>query len=56
MQMSAEQESRPAAPPTPVKLYDSEALFAGAREILIAHEGETYRLRRTAKGGLILTK
>ena len=34
----------------------SEALFGGAREILIEHEGEVYRLRHTSKGKLILTK
>ncbi|MGP1254338.1 MAG: hemin uptake protein HemP [Kiloniellales bacterium] len=35
---------------------DSANLLAGAREILIEHEGETYRLRCTSKGKLILTK
>ena len=34
----------------------SEALFGGAREVLIEHEGELYRLRHTSKGKLILTK
>ncbi len=34
----------------------SSALFSGARELLIRHSGELYRLRPTAKGGLILTK
>lgn len=41
--------------PTP-KHFTIEELFAGAREILIEHNGEIYRLRITAKGGLILTK
>ena len=35
---------------------DSANLLAGAREVLIEHEGETYRLRCTNKGKLILTK
>jgi hemin uptake protein HemP len=50
------------APATPAlhacdsKQFDAEQLFAGAREIVIRHEGERYRLRRTSKGKLILTK
>ena len=35
---------------------DSRALFQGAREIIIAHGDETYRLRLTAQNKLILTK
>ena len=34
----------------------SRDLFDGAREIAIEHDGELYRLRRTSKGKLILTK
>ena len=34
----------------------SRDLFAGAREIVIEHQGEQYRLRCTSKGKLILTK
>lgn len=34
----------------------SEALFAGARELLIKHAGDEYRLRLTNQGKLILTK
>lgn len=34
----------------------SEELLAGSRELLIAHEGEEYRLRLTSKSKLILTK
>jgi hemin uptake protein HemP len=34
----------------------SEKLFAGARELVIAHAGEEYRLRLTNQGKLILTK
>lgn len=40
----------------PVRETSSNLLFAGAREVMIRHSGEVYRLRRTAKGGLILTK
>jgi hemin uptake protein HemP len=35
---------------------DSRNLFAGAREITIAHGDEIYRLRLTAQNKLILTK
>lgn len=35
---------------------DSRDLFADAREILIAHGEETYRLRLTSQNKLILTK
>jgi hemin uptake protein HemP len=38
------------------KRISSVELFAGAREVLIDHSGETYRLRRTSLGKLILTK
>lgn len=34
----------------------SEALFAGAREVLIVHRGERYRLIRTRQDKLILNK
>ncbi len=35
---------------------DSRDLFREAREIIIAHGDETYRLRLTAQNKLILTK
>lgn len=35
---------------------DSRELFREAREIIIAHGEETYRLRLTAQNKLILTK
>ncbi|GAB5467727.1 MAG: hypothetical protein Kilf2KO_07570 [Rhodospirillales bacterium] len=46
------------APPAepPVRETSSSSLFAGARELVIRHSGGAYRLRQTAKGGLILTK
>ena len=46
--------------PAPVKPLrepiPSEALFAGATEVQIAHRGALYRLKLTALGKLILTK
>jgi hemin uptake protein HemP len=38
------------------KYTTSEMLFAGARELVIAHAGDEYRLRMTGQGKLILTK
>lgn len=35
---------------------DSTALLQGRRELLIRHDGELYRLRRTRNDKLILTK
>ncbi|GAB4227375.1 MAG: hypothetical protein Tsb0032_33890 [Kiloniellaceae bacterium] len=34
----------------------SRELLADAREVIIEHEGDDYRLRCTSKGKLILTK
>lgn len=34
----------------------SRAIFAGAQEVEIEHNGAVYRLRQTALGKLILTK
>ena len=34
----------------------SDELFAGAKVVVIKHEGERYLLRCTSKGKLILTK
>lgn len=34
----------------------SESLLKGARELLIEHQGELYRLRLTGNNKLILTK
>lgn len=67
-QRHAEPEPRPTRPaPTaapaaseppagPVTQTTSEALFAGAVEIQIDHQGTIYRLKHTALGKLILTK
>lgn len=36
--------------------HRSEALLAGAREVVIEHRGQDYLLRLTSSGKLILTK
>jgi hemin uptake protein HemP len=36
--------------------WSSHAIFAGAREVEIKHDGALYRLRQTSLGKLILTK
>ena len=38
------------------KVIQSETLFNGARELVIKHGGDEYRLRLTNQGKLILTK
>lgn len=38
------------------KLIRSDELLAGSEEVLIEHEGQTYRLRVTRSGKLILHK
>ena len=38
------------------RVIDSRTLFGPAREIRIAHNGESYSLRMTRLGKLILTK
>ncbi len=38
------------------RLIDSAALLGSRGEVEISHSGETYRLRRTRQGKLILTK
>jgi len=35
---------------------ESRDLFVGTREVIIAHGGDSYRLRLTAQNKLILTK
>jgi hemin uptake protein HemP len=47
--------ARPERPPKPRQLA-SEALFQGASELEILHDGAVYRLRRTGKGKLLLNK
>lgn len=48
-------EASPAQQVQPQRV-DSRALLGGALEILIDHQQQTYRLRQTAQGKLILTK
>jgi hemin uptake protein HemP len=40
----------------PTRRLTTEALLAGAREVILEHRGEHYRLRVTSNGKLILTK
>lgn len=42
--------------PYPPGVMPADLLFQGNQEILIGHNGETYRLRITKNGKLILTK
>lgn len=52
-----DQPACPAAPtPELPRSLASEDLFAGAREVLIRHGEQTYRLRMTASNKLILVK
>ncbi|WP_439595649.1 hemin uptake protein HemP [Falsiroseomonas sp.] len=44
------------APPLPPATVPSTELLRGARELLIQHHGDTYRLRLTSNDKLILTK
>lgn len=37
-------------------VFSSQTLLKGQKEVLIRHGGETYRLRHTRQGKLILTK
>ncbi len=46
-----------AAPSAPRRqALESRVLFAGGSEVVIFHYGESYRLRQTRQGKLILTK
>lgn len=40
----------------PLGTFPADQLFQGRQEVLIAHQGETYRLRITKNSKLILTK
>lgn len=42
--------------PAPPPALSSGSLFQGAREIVIRHDGQDYRLRVTSQNKLILTK
>ena len=54
----APQTAAPARSPEPghARSVDSQALFGAARQLLIVHQGETYKLQITRQGKLILTK
>jgi len=45
-----------ASPARADRQFNSRDLFGGVDEVVIEHEGAHYRLRRTSKGKLILTK
>jgi hemin uptake protein HemP len=51
---SPPQEHAPQSPPP--RTLESSELFHGAREVMIRHAGECYRLRVTRTGKLILHK
>ena len=42
--------------PKPLPVLSSRDLFAGGREVIIAHGSERYRLRLTSSNKLILVK
>jgi hemin uptake protein HemP len=44
------------AAPLEQRVFRSDALLQGCNHVLIAHNGETYQLRATRLGKLILTK
>lgn len=49
--------TRDAPPPSPAPgVLESRALLGEAREVIIRHGSETYRLKLTLHGKLILTK
>ncbi len=61
--MSESQKPEPSPPEAsepgdrePRRRIQSGELLAGAEEVLIEHEGQTYRLRLTRRGKLILHK
>lgn len=49
-------EEKEAPPDSKMRIFGSEELFAGGREIAIRHNGSQYRLRVTKAGKLLLTK
>ena len=48
--------ARAASEPASVPHLESTRLLGAAGEAVIEHEGNLYRLRRTSRGGLVLTK
>jgi hemin uptake protein HemP len=55
-EMQREIDARHRQPPGAAPSIFSSALFAGGNEVVITHGCETYRLRETRQGKLILTK
>lgn len=49
-------DNQPPAGPAGPRVISSSALFKGAREVLIDHRGDVYRLRITRHDKLILQK
>jgi hemin uptake protein HemP len=52
----ASRDSNANKPELIARTITSDILFAGSRELLIKHASESYRLRITNQGKLILTK
>ena len=55
-ELSTARPERPLAAARRQRPLDSAVLLGGHDEVEIVHQGETYRLRRTRQGKLILTK
>ena len=49
-------DSRPLAGSAMIPQLSSARLLRAAGEAVIEHEGQFYHLRRTGRGGLVLTK
>lgn len=49
-------EHQPAERPVRVQRVQSSTILGAAGEAEIEHDGHLYRLRRTSRGGLVLTK
>lgn len=55
LRLTRDNSSQASAPSSPRRL-PLEALLGGAREVIIQHRGEDYRLRLTSNDKLLLTK
>jgi hemin uptake protein HemP len=55
-QTAAEPAPQPPAKESPREAWQSAELLGERTEVLILHNGEAYRLRRTRQGKLILYK
>ena len=57
--LAVQADTKPRTAPVPhtgAATVDSVDLLGSRNEVEISHQGETYRLRRTRQGKLILTK